>query len=143
MLPTFYKSHSRLTNHLLMGAITLVGCVIAIMLATPSQSLLEMLAVGTGYIGLLLIAATLLIGPLNMLRVRKNPVNLMLRRDVGIWAGITSLAHVIFAFALELNWGGTLLGFFLYKDGSAKLNLFGISNFMGLIAALVIIFLLV
>jgi sulfoxide reductase heme-binding subunit YedZ len=102
-----------------------------------------MLSIGTGYVGLALIAATLLIGPINMLKARKNPVNMNFRRDMGIWAGITSLAHVLLAFAVEINWGGTLLGFFLNKDGSLKLNLFGISNFIGLAATLVIIFLLV
>ncbi|OJV88165.1 MAG: hypothetical protein BGO39_08190 [Chloroflexi bacterium 54-19] len=126
-----------------MGLVTLAGCIIALMMATPSQSPLEMLSIGTGYVGLVLIAATLLIGPINMLKVRKNPVNMNFRRDVGIWAGITSLAHVLLAFGVEINWGGTLLGFFLNKEGSLKLNLFGISNFIGLAAALVIIFLLV
>lgn len=143
MLASFKKGYPRLTNHLGLGLFTLVGCGVALLLAAPTQSALEALSVGTGYIGLILIGVSLIIGPINMLKARKNPVNLMFRRDTGIWAGITSLIHVGLAFALELNWGGTLLGFFLNKDGSLKLNLFGLSNFVGLIGTLVIIFLLV
>lgn len=143
MFKGYRKAHPRLTNHLYLGMISLLGCLIMVLLANPDQSILELLSIGTGYLGLGLLVVTLLIGPLNMLKVRRNPVNLMFRRDAGIWAGLNSLAHVAFAFALQLDWGGTLLGFFLFKDGSIKLNLFGISNYMGLLATLVIIFLMV
>ena len=46
---------------------------------------------------LCLLCVTLLIGPLNLLRKRLNPVNIELRRDTGIWAGITGCLHVVFA----------------------------------------------
>src|SRR5690242_14550461 len=112
---TYKKEHPRVTNSLILAVVSLLGCLVALLLAPPTQSLLEALTVGTGYVGLGLLALTLLIGPLNMLKVRKNPVNLNFRRDAGIWAGILSLAHVLLAFGLEINWGGTLLGYFLYK----------------------------
>ncbi|NWJ47012.1 MAG: ferric reductase-like transmembrane domain-containing protein [Chloroflexi bacterium] len=137
------NSNPRLKTHAVMTGITFVGCLIAAIFASPAQSILETLSVGTGYIGLLLIMATLLIGPINMLKVRKNPVNINLRRDVGIWAGITSLAHVFFAAALQLSWGSSLLGFFFNTDGAFKFNLFGISSVFGLIGTLVILLLLV
>jgi sulfoxide reductase heme-binding subunit YedZ len=140
---TYKKEHPRLTNNIILTVVSLLGCLVAVILASPTQSLLEALAVGTGYVGLGLLALTLLIGPLNMLKVRKNPVNLNFRRDAGIWAGLLSLLHVLLVFVLEIDWGGTLLGYFLYKDGSLKLNLFGISNYIGLAATLILIFLLV
>ncbi|MBN9392535.1 MAG: ferric reductase-like transmembrane domain-containing protein [Chloroflexi bacterium] len=140
---TYKKEHPRLTNNIILSAVSLIGCLVALLLASPTQPLLEALAVGTGYVGLGLLALTLLIGPLNMLKVRKNPVNLNFRRDAGIWAGILSLLHVVLVFALEIDWGGSLLGYFLYKNGSIKLNLFGISNYIGLFATLILIFLMV
>jgi sulfoxide reductase heme-binding subunit YedZ len=139
----FLEQHPRLTNHLVLAGLTLIACLISAVFATPGQAFFETISVGAGYIGLLLIFASLVIGPLNMLKVRKNPVNINLRRDVGIWAGITSLAHVVFAAALELSWGDSLLGFFFYKNGAPKFNLFGISDMFGLVAALVVLFLMV
>lgn len=126
-----------------MAVITVIGCVIAAIFAQANQAIFETLSVGTGYVGLLLIVATLVIGPINMLKVRKNPVNLNIRRDIGIWAGITSLAHVVFAAALQISWGDTLFGFFFNANGSPKLDLFGISDYFGLIGALVVLLLLV
>ena len=38
-----------------------------------------------------------MIQPLYLARQRRNPVNIYLRRDVGIWAGITALLHVFFS----------------------------------------------
>jgi methionine sulfoxide reductase heme-binding subunit len=140
---TFLEQHPRLTNHLVLGLITWIGCIIALMFAGHNQSLLETLSIGTGYIGIGLIAVTLLMGPLNMLKVRKNPVNINARRDVGIWGGATALAHVFFSVALQLSWGSGILGLFLNTDGSFKFNLFGISNVFGLIGALTALFLLV
>lgn len=139
-----YKTqHPRLTSHLMLANFTVFICIIAAVFAAPGQDILETLSVGTGYAGLLLILATLVMGPLKMLKTRKNPVNINSRRDVGIWAGITSLAHVLFAAALQLSWGGTLWGFFFYANGSPKFNLFGISDDFGLVAALVVLFLLI
>jgi sulfoxide reductase heme-binding subunit YedZ len=105
--------------------------------------MLRTFSIGTGYVGLWLILATLVIGPLKLLKVRKNPVNLNSRRDIGIWAGITSLAHVVFSIALQFSWGGSLMGFFFYQDGTPKFNLFGVSNGFGLVGALVVLFLLI
>lgn len=140
---TYLEQHPRLTNHLVLAGLTLIGCLISAVFATPGQALFETMSVGTGYIGLLLIFASLVIGPINMLKVRKNPVNIMVRRDIGIWAGITSLVHVVFSGALQLSWGDSLLGLFFYKSGALKLNLFGISDMFGLLGALIVLFLLV
>ncbi len=140
---TLVSSNPRLKTHVAMAGVTVVGCIIAAIMAAPGQELLETITIGTGYVGLLLIAATLLIGPINMIRVRKNPVNIMLRRDVGIWAAITAIGHVLFSVILQLSWDSNIWGLFLNTDGSFKFNLFGVSNVFGLIGAMVILFLLV
>ncbi|NWJ94448.1 MAG: ferric reductase-like transmembrane domain-containing protein [Chloroflexi bacterium] len=140
---TYMAQHSRQINHLVLAFISGAGCLVAALLATPTQSFLETLSIGTGYVGLLLLLATLVMGPLNLLKIRKNPVNLNSRRDAGIWAGIMILVHLVFSFALQFSWTGNVLGLFLNEDGTPKFNLFGISNGFGLIGALVALFLLV
>lgn len=100
-----------------------------------------------GYWSLLLVAVTLFIGPLRLLlqrRLRRNPVNDNLRRDIGIWAGITALLHVVFG--LQQRFGGDIVRFFFYRDANGwhlLTNSFGIANHVGLLATLLIIALLV
>ena len=87
---------------------------------------------------------TLLIGPLTLLRSRLTPVNIDLRRDVGIWAAITGCGHVLLVVRGALP-GGQLLQYFLQTGccGDAPLlTLFGISNDLGLLATLLLLVLL-
>ena len=98
----------------------------------------------TGYVGLALLGATLATGALNVLRNRRNSVSIDLRRDIGIWCGIISLAHVVIG--LQVHMGNMLLYFFREVGETKRLvlrsDLFGFANYTGLIAALVIALLL-
>lgn len=138
------KNKFRLANNLSLGFFSVVCCGVALWLAEPAQPFAEAISLGTGYAGLILLLITLLIGPLNMLRVRKNPVNINIRRDAGIWAGITALLHVIFSF--QVFFDGNLLRYF-FNDENGKLtplfDLFGLSNDVGLVALGIILFLTV
>jgi sulfoxide reductase heme-binding subunit YedZ len=101
-------------------------------------------SMATGYVGLALLGATLAIGALNVLRNRRNSVSTDLRRDIGIWCGIISLAHVVIG--LQVHMGNMLLYFFREVGETKRLvlrsDLFGFANYTGLIAALVIALLL-
>jgi sulfoxide reductase heme-binding subunit YedZ len=104
-----------------------------------SQLFMRQLTLGTGYVALGLLSFTLLIGPVNLLLRRRNPVSNYLRRDVGIWTAIFSVAHVIFG--LQLHGTGKpspILDYFLAPSGSPLTNSFGLGNWTGL-AALVIV----
>ena len=68
----------------------------ALYVAVVSDYPMFRLSMATAYVGLGLWVVTLAIGPWNVLRARPNPVSTNLRRDVAIWAGIVSLAHVVF-----------------------------------------------
>jgi sulfoxide reductase heme-binding subunit YedZ len=92
----------------------------------------------TGYVALGLLALTLLIGPANLLLGRRNPVSSHLRRDVGAWTAVASIAHVVFG--LQVHGGGQIsdfLQYFVARNGGVLLNSFGLGNWTGL-AALVI-----
>jgi DMSO/TMAO reductase YedYZ heme-binding membrane subunit len=100
----------RAMTHLLLGGMTIaLFLLIAILIPTDKQG--RFLVVALGYFSLLLIFVTLLIGPLNLLRLRRNPVNIDLRRDIGIWAGITGSLHVLLVFRGTVLNGQILLYF--------------------------------
>src|SRR5262245_44482803 len=103
-------SGQRATTHLLLAALTTLGIYLTT-LYKPHAGAVYIFMVGFGYISLLFLSATLLIGPINLMRQRLNPVNIDLRRDIGIWAGITGCLHVIFAI-LDHDRGSILSFFF-------------------------------
>lgn len=97
----------------------------------------------TGYVALGLLALTLLIGPANLLLRRRNPVSNYLSRDAGMWAAIGSVVHVIFG--LQVHGGGRIrdfLQYFIAPDGSLWTNSFGLANWTGLAALVIVVGLL-
>jgi methionine sulfoxide reductase heme-binding subunit len=103
----------------------------------------QQLTVATGYLGVALLAVTLLLGPANLVLARRNPVSSYLRRDAGIWTGVFSVVHVILAAAMHVSHGSgvvaSVLHFFVAEDGRPLTNSFGLGNWTGA-AALVIVF---
>jgi methionine sulfoxide reductase heme-binding subunit len=96
----------------------------------------------TGYVATGFLGLTLLIGPANLLLRRRNPVSNYLRRDVGTWTAIFSVVHVIFG--LELHSGGqisAMLNYFVVQ-GSPLTNSFGLGNWTGLAATVIVVGLL-
>lgn len=110
---------------------------------TPGSGKLERLVVASAYVGLILIGISLLIGPLNLLRRRPNPLSSDLRRDVGIWAGLVSLAHMLLGFQWHYPWEPWR--FFWDSNGTIPLRLdsFGQASFLGLGSSLIVLLLLV
>ena len=86
-----------------------------------------------------------MIGPWNVLRNHANPVSGYWRRDIGIWAGILALVHVIAG--LQVHMGGRFwLYFFPPADAHSifpvRLDPFGLTNYAGLIATVILVMLL-
>ncbi len=136
-------SRQRWLTHALMALTALIAYGLT-RLYSPHAGLNYLLTVGMGYLALLLTVVSLIIGPLNLLCRRANPVNIDLRRDVGIWAALTGLIHVICAFQVRM--GGDIVRFFLRPSPTGyrlDFSLFGISNDLGLLATLLLIALLV
>lgn len=103
---------------------------------------ISQLASPTGDVALVLLAVTLLIGPANLLLRRRNPVNTYLRRDVGTWTAIWSIVHVIVGFQ---GHSASVFGWVDYfvVDGRPLTNDFGLGNWTGLAATVIVIGLLV
>lgn len=96
----------------------------------------------TGYVATGLLGLTLLIGPANLLFRRRTPISTYLARDVGTWAALYSVIHV--AFGLTLHRGpdiAGMLGYFV-ADGGPLVNSFGLGNWTGLAATVIVLVLL-
>ena len=112
------------------------------LIPSPDQKYLWSMA--TGYVSIVLLAITLLIGPLNIYAKRLNPVSSDLRRDAGIWCAMIGLAHVVIG--IQVHMGNIWLYFFKSVDGeeafSLRADLFGAANYTGLVGALLVAILL-
>jgi sulfoxide reductase heme-binding subunit YedZ len=111
----------------------------------PVRDTITRLSFATAYPALILMAATLLIGPLNLLRGKRTPISSDWRRDVGIWAGILALIHTVIGQDVHLR--GRPWLYYIYRPGEAHVfplrhDLFGFSNYTGLCSALLLLLLL-
>ncbi len=131
----------RIRRHLILllvaGASTLIAYI-----ATPPPDIRHRLSMATAYAALLFLAASLCLGPLNVLRGRPNPISFDLRRDVGIWAGILAVVHT--AIGLTVHLRGRMWMYFLKSLDPLKIQdtQFGLANYLGLAAALLFVLLL-
>ena len=109
--------------------------------ATHGKSFLGLTTRGftaaTGYLATGFLALTLLVGPANLLLRRRNPVSSYFRRDVGTWAAIFSVVHVLYGLQVHARLA-KFVTYFAASDGAPLTNSFGIANWAGL-AALVIV----
>lgn len=130
---------------MLLGAGSLLAGLLVASWLGPGADLSFQLSMASGYVGLVLLASTLLTGPVNVLRRRPNPVSTNLRRDLGIWAGIVAVFHVVIG--LQRHLPGQMLSYFVWPDDRhpvpLRYDLFGLANWTGLWATAVIGVLLV
>lgn len=123
----------------LAGISSLMTAVIYLLIDSPDS--LFLLSMSTAYTGVILIAVTLTIGPLNLMSKKINPVSTYLRRDIGIWAAIVSIIHVVFG--LQRHMDGRMMVYFFHDGGyTIRFDTFGLANHSGLLATLVCLALL-
>jgi len=99
----------------------------------------------SGYVALGLLAITLLIGPANLLLRRRVPVSSYLRRDVGAWTAIVSVVHVVAGLQVHGPPGEPVervLRYFFAADGTPLTDSFGLGNWTGLAATVIVLALL-
>jgi methionine sulfoxide reductase heme-binding subunit len=133
----------RLRNHAALGAASSVATVL-IFGAIRSTDAMFRASMATAYVGLLLLAVTLAFGPVAALRGRRYPVTTDLRRDVGIWAAIVSIAHVVIGLQVHLR--GKMWEYFVHSVGGTflpRIDPFGAANYAGAAATFLLAVLLV
>jgi DMSO/TMAO reductase YedYZ heme-binding membrane subunit len=96
--------------------------------------------VATGYVATGLLALTLLVGPGYLLLRRRNPISTYLARDAGTWAAVASVVHVIFGLEAHASVTDPLPMF--VQDGSPLTTSFGLGNWTGLAATVIVVALL-
>ena len=104
-------------------------------------------SVAAAYTALTLLALALAIGPLAVLRRQPRPVSSDLRRDLGIWSALVSLGHVVIG--LQVHHQGLWWLYFFKETPSSLLSLFslrrdlfGLANYLGLAATVLVVVLL-
>jgi DMSO/TMAO reductase YedYZ heme-binding membrane subunit len=96
--------------------------------------------VATGYVATGLLVLTLLVGPGYLLLRRRNPISTYFARDAGVWAAVGSFVHVIFGLEAHASVTDPLPMF--VQDGSPLTTSFGLGNWTGLGATLIVVALL-
>ncbi|MCC7147009.1 MAG: hypothetical protein IT443_11240 [Phycisphaeraceae bacterium] len=135
----------RLLVHHLPLAVISIAAAWAIGQGTASPDIKFRWSMGTAYVASLQLAVVLSIGTWNLLLRRSNPVSSDFRRDLGIWAGLTCLAHTLIGW--QVHMGHMWLYFFKSREGAEawalRADFFGWANYVGLAAALAAMVLLV
>ena len=134
---------SRLLRHHLPLLLLAFASVAALYSTRPYPDVISRASFATAYPALALLAATLLVGPWNVLRRKANPVSSDLRRDLGIWAGILGILHVAVGQFVHLR--GRPWLYYVYGPGEhhhgIRHDLFGLANYTGAIGLLLLVML--
>jgi len=110
------------------------------------KDVLSRASFATAYPAMVLLSATLLVGPWNWIRKKPNPVSSDLRRDLGIWAGIVALVHTAVGQCVHLR--GRPWLYYVYGPTEhhhafpLRHDAFGFANHTGAVSALLVIALL-
>jgi methionine sulfoxide reductase heme-binding subunit len=134
-----------LRHHLPLGLAT---CASALLLyrTQASSDVIQRLSFASAYPALVLISATLLIGPLKLISQKRVPISIDLRRDVGIWAGMSGVFHAIVGQCVHLRWRPWL--YYVYENWRKehflpiRYDVFGLANYTGLAALCILLLLL-
>ncbi len=117
----------------------------ALALAIGSRSPQQFLSFTTAYASFLYVAGALMVGPIKLLSGGAVGLSNRLRRDFGIWSALFAIAHVIAGLSVHFN--GRFWLYFIYPAQSAhaaglRIDVFGLTNYLGVIAAMMIVVLL-
>lgn len=134
------RLESRLWRHHLPICILSFATVAPLYFTRPYPDVLSRASFATAYPALALLAATLLIGPWNLLRKKANPISSDLRRDIGIWAGILGIVHAGVGQFVHLRgrpWLYYVYGPTEHHHG-IRHDLFGLANYTGALGVLLL-----
>ncbi len=110
----------------------------------PTLPLIPFITYTSGYLSVFLLAFSLLLGPVNLILRRKNPISTYIRRDIGIFGGILGVVHSVVG--LFMHFTGKPWLYFLQEVGDdiiIRSGNFGWANYTGLFGAIILILLLI
>ncbi len=140
------RMHRRIIRHHLPLALLCFSSGYILYVTRTYPQIIPRLSFASAYPAIILLCVSLMIGPWKILTGDRGATSFDLRRDIGIWAGITGLVHT--AAGQFVHMGGRFWLYYLYENWRDKHwqpfrhDLFGFNNDTGLIAALVLLTLL-
>lgn len=131
-------------RHGLVGLVTSAVMISALTIGPPSGRW-DRLSIVSAYVCLILYAWTLVTGPIRVLRKRPPQLNVYLRRDIGIWAAISGLLHLLIGTDVAMS--PVYLGKFVtgpdgFADAEMRSGLFSWGSVTGFVAGLIFLLLL-
>jgi sulfoxide reductase heme-binding subunit YedZ len=136
----------RLLKHHLPLSIFVLALTYILYVTRPFPQVITRLAFSSAYPALILLCVTLLLGPWKLLVGERIAASFDLRRDIGIWAGITGLFHT--GVGQFVHMAGRFWLYYIYENWQQKHlqpfrhDIFGFANDTGLLATLVLLALL-
>ena len=140
---TLTRRMRRVRNHAALGAGSL-GAAWALFAAIQSDDPVFRASLATAYVALGLFIITLAFGPYAALRGRRYPVSADIRRDFGIWSALVAIVHVVVGLQVHLR--GKMWEYFVRPMKGVllpRIDPFGVANYTGLAAGLILVALLV
>ncbi len=127
-------------HHLPIGLLTL-GTGFLLYVTRGYPDVITRLSFSSAWPALVLLAVTLVIGPWRTLRGKAPLLSQDLRRDWGIWAGMAGVFHAVIGQCVHLR--GRPWLYYVYEKLDDHLvplrhDIFGFSNYTGLVAALIL-----
>ncbi len=139
-------SRRLVSHHLPIGLVTIASGY-ALYATRSFADILTRLSFASAYPALFLVVLTLMIGPWRLLMRRQGgAISMDFRRDIGIWAGLASVLHAVVGNCEHLRGHPWL--YYIYENWQNKHvqpfrhDVFGLGNFSGLSAALILLVLL-
>lgn len=138
--------YRRIARNLGLAALT-GGMLAGFYYSFPDRPDTHRLSLATAYTAIALLALALIQGPLRVIRRRSSQLNNYLRRDIGIWTALVSLLHIWTG--LHSHFKGQMWQYFVFPERlwsrtiiPVRYDPFGIANWTGLAAGLVLLLLL-
>ena len=110
----------------------------------PKKDLITYLTDSTGYIAIIILAISLIVGSLKLILNQNTPISFTFRRDLGLTGSVFTLAHSICG--LFVHFRGNSWQYFFTKTGQTftiRLDDFGLANYFGLFSAFLILLLMI
>jgi sulfoxide reductase heme-binding subunit YedZ len=139
------NSRNRLYHHGTLAATSFVMTGLVALLGS-GDTLLDAISLATAYICLIFMAIALCLGPLRVLRSGQLALNIYLRRDIGIWAGLAGLVHLFVATELSMSQRYMAAYVNLSSPGlsdALRADLFSWGSIIGFLVGILVLMLLV
>lgn len=124
--------------------VSIIFCIIFYVLWKPNLSTIPFITYTSGYLSIILLAVSLLLGPVNLMMNHRNPISTYIRRDIGIFGGALGVIHS--GVGLFMHFTGKPWLYFVEEVGggfSIRVGNFGLANYTGLFGVLILILLII